>query len=70
MSSVSEVPAILSTLILLSVALIVAWTAARRLERAEPSVVQSTSIRRAATHQGLDEATDRLRDAVDQRRPR
>lgn len=70
MSSVVVVPAVLSTLILLSVALVVGWAAVRRLDRAGPSVVRATSIERITTRRGLDDATDRLRDAVDQRLPR
>ncbi|MFN7148114.1 MAG: hypothetical protein ACK4V6_01405 [Microthrixaceae bacterium] len=63
-------PAVLSTLVLLSLALSVAWTAVRRLDRAGSSVVRAASIERTATRRGLDDATDRLRDAVDHRRPR
>lgn len=70
MTSVGVVPALLSTLALLSVALIVAWTAVRRLDRAQPSVVRAASIEHDTTRQGLDDATERLRDAVDHRRPR
>ncbi len=69
-TSVVAVPAVLSTLVLLSVALVVAWGATRRLDRASPSVVRAAGVEHSSTRQGLDDATDRLRDAVDHRRPR
>lgn len=70
MTSLAPVPAVLSTLVLLSTALGVAWLAARRLDRAGPSVVRAADLERTDTLRGLDDATDRLRDAVEHRRPR
>jgi hypothetical protein len=69
-TSVVVVPAVLTTLILLSVALVVAWRAVHRLDRAEAPVVRAASIRCTTARRGLDDATARLRDAVDHRRPR
>ena len=70
MTSVDDVPALLSTLVLLSLALVVAWRAAIRLDRARPAVVRAAALEPSRTRRGLDDATDRLRDAVDHRRPR
>ena len=70
MTSVAPVPAVLSTLVLFWSALAVAWLAARRLDRAGPSGVRAADLERTDTLRGLDDATDRLRDAVEHRRPR
>jgi Flp pilus assembly protein TadG len=69
-TSVVVVLAVLSTLTLLSLALIVAWTAVRRLDDAAAPVARAAAIEHSSTRRGLDDATDRLRDAVDHRRPR
>ena len=70
MTSVVDVLAVSSALTLLSLALFVAWSAVRRLDDAAAPVARAATIEHSSNRRGLDDATDRLRDAVDHRRPR